>query len=558
MLRLFAGCLFTFTSLIVNADSCPDWPASTADKQIVTLQQQINQWDDSYHRLGVSLVADELYDQSRARLTQWRTCFSQPPTVADNPLKTAGGTVKHPIPHTGLNKLPTELAVQGWLKDRTDVWIQPKVDGVAVTLLYQGGELKQAISRGDGIKGQDWTAHARLIPAIPQRLPMIDDVVLQGELYWRLQDHVQASAGSLNARSKVAGLLARKAVQEAEAQNVGLFVWGWPNGPESLPERMAGLTTMGFSDSALYSQPLENFEQARSWREHWYRTGLPFATDGVVMRQSVRPSAERWQAKAPYWIAAWKYPYAQAVAEVRKVNFNIGRSGRITPVLDLVPLTLDDRHIKRISVGSLRRWQKMDIRPGDHVAISLAGLTIPRLDGVVSRSSDRADLSIPQASDYHFLSCWQPTTGCEQQFQARLIWLSGKKGLGLDGVGPGTWERLISANRIDGLLTWMTLDVTQLVNIPGFGDRSGAKLLASLNTARQQPFQRWLKAIGMPPTAGAELGDQWSALAGKTVDQWQAEPGIGPGRAAQLYAFLNDPHVQVLREQLRDHGIDGF
>lgn len=559
MLRLFAGCLLTFTCLTANAATeCPDWPASKANRQISTLQQQISLWDDSYHRLGVSLVADELYDQSRGRLAQWRSCFAQTPAINDDPLKTARGVTTHPIPHTGLNKLPTERAVQNWLKDRNDLWIQPKVDGVAVTLIYQNGQFKQAISRGDGLNGQDWTAHARLIPAIPQQLPAPDDVVLQGELYWRLQDHVQARGGSLNARSKVAGLLARKTIRVAEARNVGLFVWDWPSGPESLPDRLAGLTAMGFSDSATYSHPLENFEHAKAWREHWYRTGLPFASDGVVLRQSLRPPAQRWQAKAPYWIAAWKYPFAQALAEVRKVNFAIGRSGRITPVLELEPVRLDDRQIKRISVGSLQRWAQMDIRPGDQIAISLAGLTIPRLDGVVSRSADRVKLDIPVASDYHFLSCWQPTSGCESQFQARLTWLSGKKGLALNGVGPGTWEKLISARRINGLLDWMTLDAAELVNIPGFGERSGAKLWTSLQTARQQPFHRWLKAIGLPPTAEVELGNQWNVLAAKTVEQWQAEPGIGPGRATQLSAFFNDPHVQALSTQLREHGIDGF
>jgi DNA ligase (NAD+) len=559
MLRLLAGCLLTLTCLTAHAATiCPDWPASKADKHISTLQQQISQWDDSYHRLGVSQVADELYDQSRARLTQWRACFTQMPAPNDDPLKTASGTVLHPIPHTGLNKLPSERAVQNWLKDRKDVWIQPKVDGVAVTLTYEKGEFKQAISRGNGLKGQDWTAHARLIPAIPPHLPWPEDLELQGELYWRLQDHVQATDGSLNARSKVAGLLARKTIRAEDAQNVGLFVWDWPNGPESLPDRLAGLTAMGFNDSALYSHPLENFAQAKAWREHWYRTGLPFASDGVVMRQSLRPPAERWQAKAPYWIAAWKYPFAQALAEVRKVNFTIGRSGRITPVLDLVPVTLDDRQIKRISVGSLKRWEQLDIRPGDQIAISLAGLTIPRLDSVVSRSPDRAVLDVPVASDYHFLSCWQPTVACENQFQARLAWLSGKNGLALAGVGPGTWDKLLSAGRVNGLLDWMTLDAQELGNIPGFGELSGAKLLISLQSARQQPFDRWLKAIGLPPTADVELGGQWNLLAVRTADQWQAEPGIGPGRAAQLNAFFNHPHVQVLREQLRNHGIDGF
>lgn len=557
VIRLMGCALLIALSPFTTASQCPDWTATQAQTEILSLQQQIAEWDDSYHRLGVSRIPDELYDQSRQKLNTWRTCFSVPASD-DNPLKTAGGSVVHPVAHTGVNKLAHDKAVNAWLKGRTGLWIQPKVDGVAVTLVYSRGRLAKAISRGDGIKGQDWTAQAQLIKAIPQQLPWPDDAVLQGELYERLSEHVQASAGSVNARSKVAGLLARKTLSPAQAETIGLFVWDWPDGPATMSERLAGLNAMGFADSTRYTLALESYAQAAQWREHWYRTSMPFATDGVIMRQGERPSSERWQAKAPYWIAAWKHPYAQALAEVRKVSFTIGRSGRITPILELTPIRLDDRTVSRISTGSLQRWQTLDIRPGDQVAISLAGLTIPRLDGVITRSVERAEVNAPQASDFHELSCWQPAPGCESQFRARLTWLSGKKGLALSGVGPGTWERLIESGKINGLVDWMTLDQAELVNIPGLAERSSAKLFASLQTARQKPFQTWLKAIGLPPAGSARLDADWDQLASRSIEQWQAEPGVGPGRAAKLVAFFNDPQVQALSQQLRVSGISGF
>ncbi|MEQ7919993.1 NAD-dependent DNA ligase LigB [Xanthomonas sp. WHRI 1810A] len=557
-LRLLACAALASYSFTTYATPCPDWPPTKARSEITALQSQIAQWDDSYHRQGVSLVADELYDQSRQRLTQLRACFAKEPDPADDPLKTSAGTVLHPIPHTGLTKLPDELAVQAWLKGRSDLWIQPKVDGVAVTLVYENGKLVKAISRGDGVNGQDWTGHAHQIAAIPRHLAWEKTLVLQGELYWSLDGHVQAQAGSLNARSKVAGLLARTSITEQEGASIGLFVWDWPDGPAGMKERLDGLQALGFEDCVRFSEPLEGFEQARNWRDHWYRNPLPFATDGVVMRQGERPAAQRWQAKAPYWIAAWKYPYAQVLADVRKVNFTVGRTGKITPVLDLVPVRLDDRTVSRISVGSLQRWQELDIRPGDQVAVSLAGMTIPRLDGVVSRNTERAELNAPVAEDFHSLSCWQASEGCEAQFQARLNWLSGKKGLALSGVGPGTWDKLIKAGHINGLLDWMTLDSARLANIPGLGERSSAKLLGSFASARERPFQQWLKAIGLPPTGNARLSDQWHELAARSQAQWQAEPGVGPGRAAQLVAFFQDPSVQALSQQLRDAGIEGF
>ena len=548
--------LLIFFCLPTRANDCPDWPAARALSEITHLQQRIDTWDDAYHREGRSLIADELYDQSRQRLSRWRLCFGL--HLPPDPLRSAKGTVPHPVPHTGLDKLNDAGAVETWLSTRADVWAQPKVDGVAVTLIYREGRFVQAISRGDGTRGHDWTDAARLINAIPLQLTSAEDVVVQGELYWRLTAHRQAQAGSVNARATVAGLMTRHTLTAEQAQSIGLFVWDWPQGPLAFAERLAALDRLGFPSTAALSHKVSGFTEAQRWREHWYRSPLPFASDGIVLRQERRPDAERWQAKAPHWAIAWKYPFAQALAEVRKVRFKIGRTGRITPVLDLVPVLLDDRQIKRVSVSSLKRWQELDIRPGDQVAISLAGLTIPRLDSVVVRSPERLELAIPLAEDFHGLSCFRPTPGCESQFLARLTWLSGKRGLALPHVGPGTWEKLLATGRLNGILDWLTLEPPELATIDGFGERSSARLYNSFNEARQRPFARWLKALGLPPTGEADLGTSWSILAQRTVEQWQAEPGIGPGRAAQLSAFFRAPEVLALGAQLAAAGIDGF
>lgn len=556
--RLLTCSAFALYCAVLEANPCPDWQPDRARTEIGNLQARVAEWDTSYHRDGISLIADELYDQSLQRLAHLKRCFASDSQDEHDPLAGSAGPVPHPIAHTGLNKLADELAVRAWLKGKTDVWIQPKVDGVAVTLSYLDGRLVQMISRGDGMRGQNWLPHAMNIPAIPATLPWQKTLVLQAELYWKLPGHVQARAGGLNARSKVAGLLARSSITPEQGANVGLFVWDWPGGPSTIEERLAGLKALGLDDSLGFSEPVRAFEQVSAWREHWYRGPMPFASDGVVLRQSERPDATRWQARAPYWVAAWKYPHAQALAEVRKVSFNIGRSGRITPVLELRPVRLDDRTISRVSVGSLQRWQALDIRPGDLVAVSLAGLTIPRLDSVVSRATERAELNVPRAEDYHELSCWQPTPGCESQFHARLVWLTGKRGLALPGIGPGTLDKLIGSGQIHGLLDWMTLEQSQIDKIPGFADRSSAKLLDSFRVAQERPFHNWLKAIGLPPTGDAPLPGNWSELASRSLEQWQAQPGVGPGRAQALHAFFRDPQVRKLSTELRSQGIEGF
>src|SRR5690606_20151922 len=149
--------------------------------------------------------------------------------------------------------------------------------------------------------------------------------------------HIQARDGGNGLRGKAAGAMARHEASAAETGQIGLFVWDWPDGPVTMAERLQGLREMGFADSAELTQPVRTLEEAGQWRERWYRAELPFASDGVVLRQGDRPAGAGWIAQPPGWAAAWKYPARQALAEVRAVQFQIGRTGRITPLLRLRP-----------------------------------------------------------------------------------------------------------------------------------------------------------------------------------------------------------------------------
>ena len=540
----------------LHAQPCPSWTPERAATELDQLRKTLAHWDDQYHRLGVSQVADEIYDQSRERLKRLQQCFA---AHADaNPLATAAGPITHPVPHTGFGKLADESAVQAWLRGKQDVWVQPKVDGVAVSLVYQDGVPVRLLSRGDGVHGHDWSRHLPRLQAIPAQLPQALDLVLQGELYWRLDGHVQASAGSVNARSIIAGLMARKEVSAAQGQGVGLFVWDWPMGPETQQARMAQLQALGFGESARFSLPVSGIDEVAKWREHWYRSPLPFATDGVILRQDQRPPASRWKAQAPYWIAAWKHPFATALAEVREVRFKVGRTGRITPLLRLQPFTLDDRRVTQVSLGSLARWRSLDIRPGDQVAISLAGLTIPRLEHVVHRSSERVPVDPPSPGRFDAMSCWQASPGCEEQFIARLTWLSGRQGLGLAHVGPGVWRSLVQAERVNTLADWLRLRKEDLLPLGDFGPVRAERILESFATARSRPFVQWLRALGVPAPRGLALPGDWAGLGARNVSQWKREPGVGMHRAEQLQRFFNDPAVVALAQELRSEAIEGF
>ncbi|APE32495.1 DNA ligase B [Halomonas aestuarii] len=552
-------------SSLVRAASCPAGADVPSESEVVALARRLAEWDDAYYRRGESPVSDAIYDQARRQFETWQRCLPDRGEADGHDRSPPAGPVPHPVAQTGLAKLEDEDAVRRWLARRDEVWVQPKVDGVAVTLIYRDGWLVRAISRGDGRHGQDWTPAVRRMAAVPSRLPGRLDALLQGELHLRLDDHVQAEAGSAGARSEVAGLLARETLTVEAATRIGFFVWDWPDGPPAMRQRLEGLARLGFTEAVALTHRVETLDEVRRWRERWYRGPLPFATDGVVLRQGGRPSGEQWQAEPPDWAAAWKHPPREALAEVRGVEFRIGRTGRITPLLHLRPVVLDGRVIRRVSVGSLEHWREQDIRPGDRVAIALAGLTIPRLEGVVWRATRRPHLSVPLAEDYHPLSCFRPTPGCEGQFIERLAWLGGPEGLDLPGVGPGTWAALVEARRVEDLLGWMDLPAGELRRVPGIGQARADRLVETFALARRRPFADWLAALGAPPGAASgvealgETSDEaWSRLAGWEAPRWGALPGIGPTRAGDLVAFFAHPEVEALAARLGARGIEGF
>ena len=543
-----------------QAASCPDWSPAQAQQELQALHQRLDGWNHAYRVSGQSPVDDAIYDQAMQRLDQWLRCFpaQAPPVLAH--LADAGGRTTAAVAQTGLAKLPDAAALEAWMGERAehDLWVQPKADGVAVTLLYLDGQLRQVTSRGDGLHGSDWMASARMIASIPKHLAHAPArVVLQGELYWRLPGHVQVDDGGANARSSVAGALARDTLDAETAAQIGLFVWDWPDGPADMPSRLVGLGAMGLADSVAYTQPVGSMDQVKHWRERWYRHAMPFAADGTVVRQGHRPDATTWQALPPSWAVAWKYPAASALAEVRGVEFTIGRSGRITPVLQLEPVQLDDHQVQRVSVGSLKRWQALDIRPGDQVEVALAGLTIPRLQSVAWRSKQRGAVTVPDPAAYTALTCWQVDALCRQQFLARLVWLGGRQGLRLDGVGADTWQALIDAGLVHQLLDWMSLTQAQLASVDGIGEVRAAALAQTFAAARERPFARWLQALGVPARVPAEPSS-WASLSTREASEWKVLDGIGAGRAHQLVEFFASAEVRAQAARLHATGVQGF
>ncbi|HCI4629901.1 TPA: NAD-dependent DNA ligase LigB [Klebsiella quasipneumoniae subsp. similipneumoniae] len=539
--------------------TCPDWPPAKGRQEMARLHQQIDAWNEAYWRQGASEVSDDVYDQLTQRLTQWRQCFPGA-TPEEDGLSPPTGDTRHPVAHTGVRKLADEASLARWMKNKTDLWIQPKVDGVAVTLVYRQGHLVQAISRGDGLRGELRTARARQIPALAKLTTgELANSVLQGELFLRREGHVQQQAGGMNARAKVAGLMMR-ADAAAPLSQLDVFIWAWPDGPSDMRRRQKLLAQAGFIYSGQYTHPVTRVEQVAEWRQRWYRSPLPFVSDGVIVREGREPAGRVWSPGKGEWLAAWKYPPASRVMEVRAIHFSTGRSGRVNVVAELEPQRLDDKRVQRVNVGSVARWQALDIGVGDQLQISLAGQGIPRIDAVVWRMAERLKPT-PPATKFNALTCYFATPECSEQFLSRLVWLSSKSVLDIDGVGENVWRVIQRQHPMEHLFSWLALTAEQLQAMPGISAARGQHLWHQFDLIRKRPFIRWVLAMGIPvpQEALAQPGNEnWRLLTAKSEAQWRTLPGVGAIRARQLVAFLHHPDVAALAQWLSGQRIPGF
>lgn len=537
---------------------CPAWSPARAQEEISRLQQQIKQWDDDYWKEGESEIEDGVYDQLSARLTQWQRCFGNEPRDAMMP--PLAGTVMHPVAHTGVRKLADKNALRLWMREHNDLWVQPKVDGVAVTLVYRDGKLNKAISRGNGLKGEDWTQKVRLISAVPQTVsgPLANST-LQGEIFLKRKGHIQQQMGGINARAKVAGLMMRQGNSDT-LNSLAVFVWAWPDGPHLMTDRLKDLATAGFTLTQTYTRAVKNADEVAHVRNEWWKAKLPFVTDGVVVRAAKEPESRHWLPGQAEWLVVWKYQPVAQVAEVKAIQFAVGKSGKISVVASLAPVMLDDKKIQRVNIGSVRRWQEWDIAPGDQILVSLAGQGIPRIDDVVWRGAERTKPTPPE-NRFNSLTCYFASDVCQEQFISRLVWLGSKQVLGLDGIGEAGWRALHQTHRFEHIFSWLLLTPEQLQNTPGIAKSKSAQLWHQFNLARQQPFTRWVMAMGIPLTRAAlNASDErsWSQLLFSTEQFWQQLPGTGSGRARQVIEWKENAQIKKLGSWLAAQQITGF
>lgn len=470
-----------------------------------------------------------------------------------------------------------------------------KFDGTAIGLTYKNGELFRALTRGDGTVGDDVTANVRHISNIPQKLhggTFPEEFEIRGEIYmpYAAFDRLNAErerdedAPFANPRNAASGSL--KLLNPSEVGKRGLECTLYHILGENLPfathsEALSAAKSWGLPVSDK-SKVCHNIEEIEDYISYWdtERRKLPFATDGIVIKVNELPyqKALGYTAKFPRWAVAYKFKAEQALTKLLSIDYQVGRTGAVTPVANLEPVLLSGTTVKRASLHNSEQMELLDVRIGDYVYVEKGGEIIPKITGV-ELSMRNAALKKPDFPEYcPDCGCrlvrddgeakfFCPNIhGCPTQIKGRLVHFLSRKAMNIL-AGDATVDQLYNLSLVRTPADFYDLDKEQLLTLDGWKERSAERFLKSIRDSKETPFEHVLFAIGIryvgETTAKtvARFFKNIDAVAAADKETLLSVPDVGEVIADSIYDFFMDPdnirEVQRLRAAGLKMAIEG-
>ena len=472
----------------------------------------------------------------------------------------------------------------------TDYVCELKFDGTAISLTYEHGRLTQAVTRGDGVAGDDVTANVRTIRSVPLRLrgegwPELFEI--RGEIlmpyasFDRLNAEREANGEPLfaNPRNAAAGTLKQQASSVVARRGLDCTLYQLAG--DQLPfishwESLRKAREWGFKISE-HMRICHNAAEIDAFIAHWdeARRSLPFPTDGVVIK--VNDFALRRQlgftAKAPKWAVAYKFKAEQALTRLESVSFQVGRTGAITPVANLDPVLLAGTTVRRATLHNAEQMALLDIRPGDMVYVEKGGEIIPKITGVelAKRPAD----SRPFEYITHCPVCHTPLvryegeakhycpnqSGCRPQIIGRILHFIRRKALDIEGLGEETVELLYDNGLVHDIADLYDLKAEQLAPLPRLGEKSAENIIRSIRRSTEVPFRRVLFGLGIRfvgETTAKYLADHFRSL--EAVMQASREElveadEVGEKIADAILEYFTDAENRRIIERLHRAGL---
>lgn len=463
-----------------------------------------------------------------------------------------------------------------------------KFDGTAICLTYKNGRLFRALTRGDGAVGDDVTANVRHISNIPQVLKgsYPEDFEIRGEIYmpWEAFDRLNAERAAdeeqpfANPRNAASGSL--KLIDSSMVANRGLECTLYHMLGEGLPfqthdDALKAAQSWGLpvSDKRKICRSIEEIEEFITYWDT-ERKNLPFATDGIVIKVNELPYQEElgYTAKFPRWAVAYKFKAEQALTKLISIDYQVGRTGAVTPVANLEPVQLSGTVVKRASLHNEEQMRIHDIHIGDFVYVEKGGEIIPKITGVElsRRAADVVlphfpqtcpDCGTPLVRDEAEAKSFCPNqSGCPTQIKGRLIHFLSRKAMNVI-AGDATIEQLFNKALVWNVADFYELKKEHLLTLDGWKERSAERFLSSLEESKKTPFERVLYALGIRYVGEATARSvarhfgNIDAIASATVERLLEVEDVGQVIADSIYEYFHDETNLETIERLKQHAL---
>lgn len=579
---------------------------ATAQKKIIELSKELHEHNYNYYVLSEPTISDFQFD---TLLKELQGLEEQFPDLAsdDSPTKRVGGevtkefqTVKHQYRMLSLgnsyNKTDLEefdARVKKLLEEEVEYVCELKYDGVAIALKYKDGKLVQALTRGDGVQGDDVTTNVRTIRTIPLQLKgdYPDEFEIRGEIFLPLKafeaiNEEKAKAGEplmANPRNTASGTIKMQSSKIVASRGLDCYLYYVLGGDLPKDNHLDNLNKAadwGFKVPAGSKKMITKtntidgiFEFINYWDEH--RHDLPFEVDGVVIKVNQYDQQERlgFTAKSPRWAIAYKFETEQAVTQLKSVTYQVGRTGAVTPVANLEPVSLLGTTVKRASLHNKDQIEKLDLHVGDMVFVEKGGEIIPKVVGVNTalRNPDAqkvtyinncpecdTELKRKEGEAVHYCP---NELGCPPQITGKIQHFISRKAMNIDGLGGETVEQFYKAGMINDIADLYSLKPLELLQLDRMAEKSVNNIMKGIHASKQIPFDQVLYGLGIRyvgATVAKTLAKHFKSvdnIRNATLNDLIEVDEIGDRIAESVQSFFCDERNLAVVERLKDAGL---
>lgn len=574
-----------------------------AESRIKELRAELDRYNYLYYVKASPVVSDFEFDTKMKELEELEEQFPQfndpfsPTKRVGSDITSSFNQVVHKYPMLSLSNTYNE----GELRDfdqriRKESNFEPeyvcelKFDGVSISLTYENGVLKHAVTRGDGVQGDDVTANVKTIRSIPLKLmgdgwpaefEIRGEIVMPFDAFEKLNaDRIAGGEEPMaNPRNTTSGTIKMQDSSVVAKRGLDAYFYFVPSQirlTESHYQNLQLAGQWGFKVSE-HTRKCANIDEVLSFLHHWEteRNNLPVATDGVVIKvDSIAVQNDLGTtAKSPRWAVAYKFKTEQAETRLLSVSYQVGRTGAVTPVANLEPVQLAGTIVKRASLHNADIIQKLDLHINDIVKVEKGGEIIPKIVGVDQDA--RHPLNARVEFITHCPECGTALTriegeaafycpnetGCPPQIKGKIVHFISRKAMDIDGMGEETIELFYSKGLIANSADLYSLQLTQIASLDRLGEKSATRIMAGLEASKNIPFERVLFALGIRYVG--ETVAKILAKAFKNIDslmlasseQLTAVNEIGERIAESLINFFNVEQNRILIYDLRQAGL---